>query len=231
MTSKKYGEKIKIIDREKRYLLDEAVALLPKTTWTKFVETVDMSIKLGVDTAKNPSIRGTVSLPAGSGKTKKIAVITTPARVEEAKEAGADVAGSDDLIEKIKGGFLDFDIVIASPDMMASVGKVGKILGTKGLMPNPKLGTVTPDIKNAVKEFKTGKVEFRIDKGGVVALGIGKVNFPPAEIKKNFNSVLSALLKVKPSGLKGAYVKSITLSTTMGPGIKVNARDAVEELQ
>jgi len=220
-----------MLDKEKFYAPAEAIALLPETKKAKFDETIDLAIKLGVDTTKNPSVRGTVVLPAGSGKTKRVAVITKPDRVKEAEEAGAAIAGSADLIEKIKGGFFDFDVVIASPDMMAEVGKLGKILGTKGLMPNPKSGTVTPEIAKAVAEFKGGKVEFKMDKGGVVHFGIGKVSFAADALHKNFKAAVSAVSHAKPSGVKGVFMKSVTLSTTMGPGIKVDPRLAVEEVE
>ncbi len=206
------------------------MALLPETKRAKFDETVDLALKLGVDTTKNPSVRGTVVLPAGSGKTKRVAVITKPERVKEAEEAGAAVAGSTDLIEKIKGGFLDFDVVIASPDMMGEVGKLGKLLGTKGLMPNPKSGTVTPDISKAVSEFKGGKVEFKMDKGGAVHLGIGKVSFAAEALHGNLRAAVAAIHAAKPGGLKGAFIKSVTLSTTMGPGIKIDPRLMLEEV-
>jgi large subunit ribosomal protein L1 len=228
--NKKYNEKLKLVDREKLYAPAEAIALLPQTKRAKFDESVDLAVKLGVDVAKNPSIRGTVDLPAGSGKVKKVAVITKD-RVKEAEAAGAVAAGAADLIERIKGGWLGFDVLIASPDMMPEVGKLGKILGTKGLMPNPKSGTVTPEIAKAVKEFQGGKVEFKMDKGGVVHLGIGKVSFKSEAINKNLTAVLAQLSHVKPSGLKGVYIKSITLSTTMGPGIKVDTAKALDEVQ
>jgi len=228
--NKKYKEKLKLVDREKLYSPADALALLPKTAPAKFVESVDLAIKLGVDTAKNPSIRGTVNLPAGSGKTKKVAVITKADRVKEAEEAGAAVAGADDLIEKIKKGFLDFDVLIATPDMMPVLGKLGKILGTKGLMPNPKSGTVTDDVKKAVSEFKGGKVEFKMDKGGAVHVGIGKINFSAADLHKNLKSVVTAISHAKPSGLKGVYLKSLTVSSTMGPGIKIDTYKALEEV-
>jgi large subunit ribosomal protein L1 len=231
MNNKKYNEKLKLVDREKLYAPTDALALLPKTARAKFDESVDLAVKLGVDTVKNPSVRGTVALPAGSGRTKKVAVITKPDRVKEALDAGAVEAGAADLIEKIKGGFLGFDVLIASPDMMPEVGKLGKILGTKGLMPNPKSGTVTPEIGKAVKEFQGGKVEFKMDKGGVVHLGIGKVSFKGEALHGNLTAVLSALNHVKPSGLKGAYIKSVTVSTTMGPGIKIDVGKALDEVQ
>ena len=229
--NKKYNEKLKLVDRAKLYTPADAIALLPKTTRAKFDETVDLSIKLGVDTVKNPSIRGTVALPGGTGKTKRVAVITRPEHAKEALAAGAVEAGAAELIEKIKGGFLGFDILIASPDMMPEVGKLGKILGTKGLMPNPKTGTVTPDVVKAVKEFQGGKVEFRMDKGGVVHLGIGKASFKPETLHQNLTAVLAAVNHFKPSGLKGVYIKSITVSTTMGPGIKIDTGKALDEVQ
>jgi large subunit ribosomal protein L1 len=231
MANKKYNEKLKLVDREKFYTPADAMALLPQTARAKFDESIDLAVKLGVDIVKNPSIRGTVALPAGSGRVNKVAVITKPDRVKEALDAGAVAAGAADLIEKIKGGFLGFDVLIASPDMMPEVGKLGKILGTKGLMPNPKSGTVTAEIGKAVREFQGGKVEFKMDKGGVVHLGIGKVSFKTADIHSNMTAVLSALSHVKPSGLKGAYIRSITVSTTMGPGIKIDTGKALDEVQ
>jgi large subunit ribosomal protein L1 len=228
--NKKYNEKLKLVDREKLYTPAEAIALLPQTKRAKFDESVDLAVKLGVDVTKNPSIRGTVALPAGSGRVKKVAAITKD-RVKEAEAAGAVAAGAADLIERIKGGWLGFDVLIASPDMMPELGKLGKILGTKGLMPNPKSGTVTADIGKAVKEFQGGKVEFKMDKGGVVHLGIGKVSFKAEAINHNLTAVLAQLSHVKPSGLKGVYIRSITLSTTMGPGIKVDPTKALEEVQ
>ncbi len=231
MNGKTYREKLKLVDRAKLYAPADAIALLPKTTRAKFDESVDLAVKLGVDTVKNPSIRGTVALPGGSGKTKKVAVITRPEHVKDALDAGAVAAGAADLIEKIKGGFLGFDVLIASPDMMPEVGKLGKILGTKGLMPNPKTGTVTPEIAKAVREFQGGKVEFRMDKGGVVHLGIGKASFKPEALRQNLTAVLAALNHAKPSGLKGVYIKSITVSTTMGPGIKIDTGKALDEVQ
>ena len=230
MNNKKYNEKLKLVDREKLYAPAEAIALLPQTARAKFDESVDLAVKLGVDVAKNPSIRGTVALPAGSGRVKKVAVITKD-RIKEAIASGAVAAGAADLIERIKGGWLGFDVLIASPDMMPEVGKLGKILGTKGLMPNPKSGTVTPEIAKAVKEFQGGKVEFKMDKGGVVHLGIGKVSFKSEALNHNLTAVLAQLSHVKPSGLKGVYIKSITLSTTMGPGLKVDTAQALDEVQ
>ncbi|MFA6169427.1 MAG: 50S ribosomal protein L1 [Candidatus Margulisiibacteriota bacterium] len=231
MSGKKFTEKKKIVDSNKKYTLQEAVGLVKQAAWAKFDETVDLAIKLGVNTTKNPSIRGAVSLPSGSGKSKKIAVITSPGGVNEAEKAGAAVVGSEDLVEKIKGGFLDFDVLIASPDMMGSVGKLGRVLGPKGLMPNPKTGTVTEDVAKAVAEFKGGKVEFKMDKGGAVHMVIGKVSFAPEALAKNFRTALEAINRQKPSGLKGIYIKSITLSSTMGPGVKLDLRKTLEEVE
>jgi large subunit ribosomal protein L1 len=224
---KKYQEKVKLVDRQKLYSLNEALALVKQTARTKFDETVDVAMKLGVD-AKKVAVRGTVMLPAGSGKTKKVAVIAKPEKALEAEKAGADVAGGDDLIQKIQNGFLGFDVVIATPDMMGAVGKLGKILGTKGLMPNPKAGTVTFEIEKAVKEFKAGKTEFKMDKGGALHSVLGKVSFGTDALAKNFNATLEAVLHAKPAGTKGVYVESITLSSTMGPGVKIDRKVAQE---
>jgi len=224
---KKYQEKAKLVDRQKLYSVNEALALVKQTARTKFDETVDVAMKLGVD-AKKVAVRGTVMLPAGSGKTKKVAVIAKPEKVLEAEKAGADVVGGDDLIQKIQNGFLDFEVVIATPDMMAAVGKLGKILGTKGLMPNPKAGTVTFEIEKAVKEFKAGKTEFKMDKGGALHSVLGKASFGADALAKNFHATLEAILHVKPSGTKGVYVESITVSSTMGPGVKIDPKVAQE---
>jgi len=220
-----------LVDQLKLYPPVEALQLVKKTASTKFDETVDLAMKLGVDVKKNPSVRGTVSLPAGSGKSKKIAVLTKPDHFKEAEQAGAVVVGSEDLIEKIKNGFMDFDILIATPDMMGAAGKLGKILGTKGLMPNPKAGTVTPEVGKAVKEFKGGKVEFKMDKGGALHMVLGKASFTPDALLQNFKAAVSAINHVKPSGLKGAYIRSITISSTMGPGIKVDMKKALDEVE
>lgn len=227
---KSYLAKAKLVNPEKLHTPTEAIALLPETKRAKFDETVDMAVKLGVDTVKNPSIRGSVSLPTGSGKVKKVAVICRADRAQDALAAGAIEAGAADLVEKIQQGFLGFDVLIASPDMMGMVGKLGKVLGPKGLMPNPKVGTVTDDIKQAVSEFRGGKVEFKMDKSGVIALGIGKISFTADALLQNFRAVISALLQAKPSGVKGVYLQSVSLSTTMGPGLKVNPRVAQDEV-
>ena len=201
--------------------------LVKQTAPAKFDESVDLAMKLGVDPKKS-SVRGTVMLPGGSGKTKKVAVITKADKQKEAQEAGADLVGGDDLVEKIKNGFLDFDVLIVTPDMMGSVGRLGKTLGPKGLMPNPKSGTVTADIGKTVKEFKGGKVEFKMDKSAALHMILGKASFEPGALEKNFQAALAAVLQVKPSGLKGSYVQSITVSSSMGPGIKIDPKVAAE---
>lgn len=222
---KKYQEKLKLIDRTKLYTLDEAVALLKQTKRTKFDETIDLAVKLG-QLKKGETVRGTVLLPAGSGKTKKVAVITKGPKQDEAKAAGADLVGGEDLVEKIKGGFLGFDVLLATPDAMSMVGKLGRILGAKGLMPNPKSGTVTQDVTKTVKEFKAGKIEFKVDKTGVVNAPAGKASFEEVKIKENVTSVIDALAKAKPPSAKGGgFVRSVTLSLTMGPGIKVDLNE------
>ena len=228
--SKKYEEKAKLVTPGKKYSVDEGIDLVKKTSWAKFPESVDLSIRLNLSGKKSESIRGLVNLPYGSGKSKKIAVLAKGDKAKEAEAAGADITGADDLVEKISKGFLDFDILLATPDMMPTVGKLGKILGTKGLMPNPKSGTVTNDIGKSVKEFKGGRVEFRMEKGGVVHLMVGKVNLEPEKIKQNLIAGIEAIRKSKPSSVKGDYFKSVTLSSTMGPGIKldVKASEATE---
>jgi len=221
--SKKYAEKAKLVNPSKKYTLDEGINIVKETAWAKFHESVDLAIKLNISSKKSESIRGLVSLPHGSGKTKRVAVITSSDKVEEAKNMGADIFGSQDLVEKIQKGFLDFDVLLATPDMMASIGKLGKILGTKGLMPNPKSGTVTSDLK-AIKGFKSGKVEFRMDKTGVVHLPVGKVGFDFQQIKENLLAAIEAIKKSKPSSVKGEFFGSVSISSTMGPGIKLNVR-------
>ena len=224
---KKYKVKEKLVDKTKYYKPAEALQLLKQTAPAKFDESVDLAIKLGVDPKKN-SVRGTVLLPAGSGKTKKVAVITKPDRVKEAQAAGADVVGGDDLVEKIKNGFLDFAVLVVTPDMMGVVGKLGRVLGPKGLMPNPKSGTVTAELAKTVKEFKGGKVEFKMDKTSALHMILGKVSFEPAALEKNFQAALASILHTKPSGLKTNFVQSITISSSMGPGIKIDPKAAQE---
>lgn len=227
---KKFREKEKLVEKGRLYPVKEAVELLKQTGRAKFDESVDLAVKVGVDPKKS-SIRGTVSLPAGSGKAKKVAVITKGEKIKEASEAGADVVGADDLIAKIQGGFLGFDVLLASPDMMGAVGKLGKILGTKGLMPNPKTGTLTAEISKTVREFKSGKVEFRMDKTSVLHMLLGKVSFAAPDLEKNLMASLAAIMQAKPSGLKGNYIQSISMSATMGPGIKVDPKSALAQFE
>ena len=227
---KKYQEKAKMVEKGKAYPLADAIQLVKKTATAKFDESVDLAMKIGVDPKKS-AVRGTVMLPAGSGKTKKVAVIAKPDKHKEAQDAGADVIGGDDLVQKISEGFLGFDVVLATPDMMGTVGKIGKILGTKGLMPNPKTGTVTFDIAKTVQEYKKGKVEFKMDKTGVLHMLLGKVSFNEADLARNFNTALHAIVKAKPSGTKGTYIRSITISSSMGPGIKIDAPLALDEME
>jgi len=216
--------------REKpEYPLEEAVSLLKKGHYAKFDESVDIAMKLGVNPKQSDQmVRGTVVLPHGTGKTKKICVLALGEKVKEAEAAGADYAGGEDLIEKITGGWIDFDVVIATPDIMRSVGKLGRILGTKGLMPNPKSGTVTFDVKKAVEETKAGKVEFRIDKTSIIHSPVGKASFPEESLVDNAKAFIAAVLHARPSTAKGKFVRSMSLSTTMGPSFKI-AEDILEK--
>ena len=228
--NRKYEVKAKLVDRMKRYDIDSAIELAKKTATAKFDETLGLAIKLAFDLKKSGgSVRGTVVLPGGSGKTKKVAVLAKGDAATAAEKAGADIVGAEDLMKKIEGGFFGFDILLTTPDMMPTVAKLGKILGTKGLMPNPKSGTVTTDIAKTVAEFKAGKVEFKADKTGVINLGIGKISFPTANLKKNFSAIVSAVVKAKPTTVKGDYIKSMTVSSTMGPGVKLDSRKILAE--
>ena len=214
---------LKLIDRDKLYSSDEAVKLLMSCEKVKFDQSVDVAINLGVDPKHaDQLVRGTVALPAGTGKEVKILVITQGDSIDKAIEAGADYAGSDEYLEKIKSGWADIDVIIATPDMMPELGKLGKILGPKKLMPNPKSGTVTNDVAKAVKELKGGKIEFRVDKFGIVHTGIGKMSFGADKVMDNLNAFMAEILKAKPNSLKGVYVKKITISSSMGPGIKID---------
>lgn len=223
MTRKKYKEALGKVDREKKYNLDEAVGLLEETKTAKFDETIDISLRLGIDAKQTDQmVRGAVNLPNGTGKNIKVLVFVKGDKDKEAQEAGADFVGAEDMIEKIQGGWMEFDKVIATPDMMAQVSKLGKVLGPRGLMPNPKVGTVTFEIGKAVREVKAGKVEFRNDKAGNIHAGVGKVSFGPEKIKGNINAFLEAIIKARPSSSKGTYLKSMAISATMGPGIRVD---------
>ena len=220
--SKKYQEALKLVDRTKRYSLEEAVELVKKTSVTKFDATVECAVRLNIDPRKaEQNLRGAVSLPNGTGKTVRVLVITKGAKIEEALKAGADYAGEAEYLEKIKGGWFEFDVVIASPDMMGELGKLGRILGPKGLMPNPKTGTVTMDIERVVKEFKAGKVEYRTDKVGNIQVPVGKVSFTAQALKENIQTIYRQMMRIKPSTVKGVYMQNFTITSTMGPGIKV----------
>lgn len=223
----KQGKRMKAlvtkIEADKLYTPLEAARLVKEMAVAKFDETVEVHFRLGVDTRQaDQQVRGSVSLPHGTGKTVRVAVFAEGDKAREAEAAGADVVGSDDLVERIQGGFLDFDATVATPDMMSKVGRLGKILGTRGLMPNPKLGTVTPDVARVVKELKAGRVEYRADKFGIAHVGIGKASFDATAIVENYGTVLDEILRAKPASTKGKYIKSITLTSTMGPGVKVD---------
>ena len=230
---KRYRDSAAKIEKDKLHTPLEATRLAAAVTTAKFDETVEVHFRLGIDTRQaDQQVRGSVSLPNGTGKTVRVAVFAEGDKAREAEAAGADVVGSDDLVAKIQGGFLDFDATVATPDQMSKVGKLGKILGTRGLMPNPKLGTVTQDVGRVVKELKAGKVEYRADKFGIAHVGIGRVSFTPEALVENYGSVLDEILRAKPAGAKGKYIKSITIATTMGPGIPVDpskVRDLLDE--
>ncbi|MBE0576364.1 MAG: 50S ribosomal protein L1 [Desulfuromonadales bacterium] len=211
------------VDRNKTYQLDEALALVKETSFAKFDESVDVSIRLGVDPRKaDQMVRGAVVLPNGLGKTIRVLVFAKGEKALEAQQAGADHVGGDDLVEKIKGGWFDFDTAIATPDMMGTVGKIGKLLGPRGLMPNPKVGTVTFELARAVDEAKSGKIEYRVEKAGIVHAPVGKVSFDVDKLKGNLVTLVDALMKAKPSTAKGTYLKKVTISATMGPGVNVD---------
>ena len=223
---KSYLNVKKNVEPGKRYTLKEAVDLVVSSARAKFDETVDAAIRLGVNPQHaDQMVRGSVVLPHGLGKSVRVLVFAKGEKEKEALDAGADIVGSDDVIEKIKGGWLDFDRVIATPDMMGSVGKLGKILGPRGLMPNPKVGTVTFDISKAVQELKAGKVEFRVEKAGIVHTPVGKASFGAEKLMENLLAVMETIIKLKPSSSKGTYIRSISLSTTMGPGVKIDPLD------
>ena len=219
---KKYAVARKLVEKP-AYTLADAMPLVKKAAFAKFDETVELAMRLGVDPKHaDQMVRGTVVLPHGLGKSKRVIVIASGEKVREARDAGADEAGGDDLVQRIQGGWLDFDAVVATPDMMKSVGKLGKVLGPRGLMPNPKTGTVTMDVARAVKEVKAGKVEFRVDKTGIIHCPLGKVSFDAAKLAENAHALISNVIKAKPATAKGRYVRSIVISSTMGPGVPID---------
>lgn len=227
--SRRYKENLAKIDRSQVYNLDEAIKLIQDTANAGFDESVEVDVRLGVDPRKaDQNVRGTVVLPAGTGKTIRVLVLTSADKEQEAKDAGADYVGADDLVEKIQGGWLDFDIVIATPDMMPKVGKLGKILGPRGLMPNPKSGTVTQDVGSAVEEAKAGKIDFRVDRYGIVHSAIGKRSFSSDNLAQNIRAFVSTINRLRPSSAKGVYIKNITLASTMGPGVKVDKNSIID---
>ena len=214
------------IDREKLHLIDEAIALARSGATSKFDETIEVALNLGVDPRHaDQMVRGVVTLPKGTGKTVRVGVFARGAKAEEALAAGADVVGAEDLMETIQGGTIDFDRCIATPDMMGIVGRLGKVLGPKGLMPNPKLGTVTMNVAQAVKDAKGGQIEYRVEKAGIIHSGIGKASFTQEDLRRNFDALVDAVVKAKPSGAKGKYVRKIAVSSTMGAGIKVDTTE------
>ena len=223
-TGKRYSEAAKLIEKTKTYDLEEAVALVKKTASAKFDETIEAHFRLGVDGRHaDQQVRGAVVLPHGTGKTVKVLVFAKGNKVDEALAAGADYAGGDELVPKIQNeGWLDFDVVVATPDMMGVVGRLGRVLGPKGLMPNPKAGTVTMDVTKAINDIKAGKIEYRLDKSNIIHVPIGKASFTEEQLADNFQTLMGAIAKAKPSTLKGQYLKSVTLASTMGPSVKVN---------
>ncbi len=223
--SKKRKSALEKLDTTKSYSLEEASSLVKEVTTTKFDASVDLAVRLGVDPRKaNQMVRGVVSLPHGTGKDIKVLALVSADKEAEAKEAGADYAGLDEYIEKIKGGWTDIDVIITMPSVMGKIGPLGRVLGPRGLMPNPKTGTVTMDVAKAVKEVKAGKIDFKVDRYGIIHAGIGKVSFEPNKIKENAEELMKTLIRMKPSASKGTYVKSITLSSTMSPGISIDAK-------
>lgn len=229
--AKKTKESSAKVDRSRTYLLNEALDLVKSTAFAKFDETVDVAVRLGVDPRHaDQMVRGAVVLPNGLGKEVRVLVFAKGEKEREAKEAGADYVGGDDLVAKIQGGWFDFDTAIATPDMMGVVGKIGKLLGPRGLMPNPKVGTVTFDVGRAVTESKSGKIEFRVEKAGIVHAPVGKVSFDPEKLKGNLLALVDALLKAKPSAAKGTYLQKISISSTMGPGVSLDVSDVSSQI-
>jgi large subunit ribosomal protein L1 len=230
---KKYKASATKVDRSKRYTLEEACKVLPGTKVAKFDESVDIAVRLGVDPKHaDQMVRGAVVLPHGTGKSSRVAVVAKGDKANEARAAGADFVGAEDLVEKIqKENWTDFDSMVATPDMMGLVGRLGRVLGPKGLMPNPKVGTVTPDVAKAVRELKAGRVEFRVEKAGIVHARIGKASFGADKLRENAKTMIDTLLRLKPASAKGTYMKSVTLSTTMGPGLRIDTVPLVSEFE
>ena len=224
--SKRYAESAKLVDKTKQYEIKEALELIEKMPKTKFDQTVELHVKLGVDSKHaDQQVRGTVVLPNGTGKTQKVLVFAKGPKAEEAEKAGADFVGAEELIPKIQNeNWFDYDVVVATPDMMGVVGRLGKVLGPKGLMPNPKSGTVTMDVTKAIKEIKSGKVEYRLDKTNIIHLGFGKVSFGAEKLAENYDAIMGAIIKAKPAAAKGQYIRSVSVSTTMGPGLYINQK-------
>ena len=224
--TKKQKAQAGAVQPQRLYGVDEAIALAKANATSKFDETIELAMNLGVDPRHaDQMVRGVVTLPAGTGKDVRVAVFARGGKADEARSAGADVVGAEDLMETIQGGTIDFDRVIATPDMMGIVGRLGKVLGPKGLMPNPKLGTVTPNVTEAVKAAKGGQVEFRVEKAGIIHSGIGKASFSSEDLRRNFDAFVDAIVRAKPTGAKGKYVKKVALSSTMGPGLKVDTAE------
>lgn len=230
--SKKYQEAHGKVDRNKRYVLAEAVKILKDCHFVQFDESVEVAVRLGVNPKHaDQMVRGTVALPHGTGSTVRVAVFAEGEKATEAQEAGADIVGSDDLAEKIQGGFIDFDVTVATPDMMRVVGKLGKLLGPRGLMPNPKAGTVTMDVSKAVREVKAGRIEFRVDKQANIASAVGKLSFDNDRIEENVKAFVDAILKLKPAAAKGAYFLGASICSSMGPGIKLDHQDLLAAIR
>ena len=225
-TSKRYAESAKLVDSNKEYEIKEALDIIEKMPKTKFDQTVELHVKLGVDSKHaDQQVRGTVVLPNGTGKTQRVLVFAKGPKAEEATKAGADFVGAEELIPKIQNdNWFDYDVIVATPDMMGVVGRLGKVLGPKGLMPNPKSGTVTMDVTKAINEIKSGKVEYRLDKSNIIHLGFGKVSFGAEKLAENYDAIMGAIIKAKPAAAKGQYIRSVSVSTTMGPGLYINQK-------
>jgi len=223
---KRYQESAKLVEKGKIYEANEALEIIEKMPKTKFDQTVELHVKLGVDSKHaDQQVRGTVVLPNGTGKTQRVLVFAKGDKAKEAEEAGADFVGAEELVPKIeKENWFDYDVIVATPDMMGVIGRLGKVLGPKGLMPNPKSGTVTMDVKKAIAEIKSGKVEYRLDKTNIIHLGFGKVSFGVEKLLENYNTIIDAIIKAKPAAAKGQYIKSVSISTTMGPGLYINQK-------